>query len=294
MENNTPICPICKDKSRQVSLQVKYSYYQCINCETSFLYPCPSSEYLQEFYNTYHAFSGSYSFFEHRTSADFPAKAEIVRKWLQKSNNCNESTNVLDVGCGKGFFVKELLNLGFQAEGIDVSVSAIDIGRYSLGLKSLRAGLIEDQKDWHGRFDAVVSWATIEHLSDPQGYFRSIRQVLKPDGLLFLDTGLAADFVEKWTPGLTQWYESPEHLFVFSRKGLEKLLNQSGFVLLNVDENFERSLNRRLIKYIRNRSLAFCTGLIFRTLLGKQTFSRMRMESKMPFGSLIFLIARVE
>ena len=208
-----------------------------------------------------------------------------------RKDQAASAPRVLDVGCGKGFFVRELTGCGVQAEGIDISQAAIQEGS-RLGISGLHAGRIEDRTDWHGCFDAVTAWATIEHLLDPLSFLQALRRVLKPGGLLFLDTGLGGDFVDRWAPGLIQWYDVPQHLFVFSRLGMERLLHDARFALAEFDLNFERTPTRRLLKAVRNRALAVAGSAVLRLGLGARAFHRLRMESKMPFGSLMFVVAR--
>ena len=49
-----------------------------------------------------------------------------------------------------------------------------------------------------------------------------------------------------------------------------------------------------MLKLVRNTLLAFAGATVFRSALGADTFKRMKMESKMPFGSLIFIVAKLE
>jgi SAM-dependent methyltransferase len=255
-------------------------------------------EELERFYENFHLSSdagGIFADFEGRTSADFPAKAKIVLRLLNGERKCDlGSKRVLDIGCGKGFFVRELLKFGIAAEGIDLSASAVSDGRDGLGILGLRSGRIEDQDDWQEQFDAVTAWATIEHIPSPHDFLNSVRYVLKRGGKLIIDTGLAGDFLDQYAPGLIQWYDSPQHLFIFSRGGLELLLKRSGFSILSCDTNFERTIGRRLVKAVRNHFLTVTSACLFRTALGKSAYKRMQMESKMPFGALIMIIAHRE
>jgi SAM-dependent methyltransferase len=184
-----------------------------------------------------------------------------------------------------------MAGLGFKAEGIDASHAGVEAGG-QLGIAGLHAGLLEQQTSWDGRFDAVTAWATIEHLPSPREFLRAAHRLLKPGGLLFLDTGLADDFVDRMAPGLVQWFDSPQHLFVFSAAALKGLLAEVGFLVLKVDPNFERSMARRIAKLVRNRILALAGKCLFRPALGRQVFQQMRMETKLPFGSLVFVVAR--
>jgi hypothetical protein len=73
---------------------------------------------------------------------------------------------------------------------------------------------------------------------------------------------------------------------------MEGLLNEAGFDVIRFDLNFERSRARRLAKQLRNCGLALLGNFMFRIALGREAYGRMRMESKMPFGSLMFVVAR--
>lgn len=290
-----PECPVCGTITARATFHQPFAYWRCPQCRTAHLHPQPSPEFLEQFYEQFHRSAedgGLFAGFEDRTSADFPAKARLVFHHVHKLTHClSRPPRVLDVGCGKGYFVRELTSLGAEAEGIDISRVGIEEGMRQ-GIKGLHAGRIEDRTEWSGLYDAVTAWATIEHLPDPQKFLLSLRRLLKPGGLLFLDTGLAGDFVDDWAPGLIQWYDPPQHLFVFSRTGMEKLLRDAGYALEKFDAHFERSRTRRCMKFVRNCLLVLMGAGIFRLGLGKSGYARMRMEAKMPFGSLMFLVAR--
>ena len=49
-----------------------------------------------------------------------------VAKDIVQHFNLSEGDKVLDVGCGKGFLVKDLLSLGIDVYGVDISKYAID------------------------------------------------------------------------------------------------------------------------------------------------------------------------
>jgi len=292
----TPRCLLCGGPSRLRARQRPWVYWQCRDCGSAFLWPQPKPEELAAFYESFHLpcdRGGIIEEFEARMQVDFPAKAERVQKGLRSwGPPGSEARDVLDLGCGKGLFVKELMSCGLNAEGIDVSATAVEAGRAAHGAVSLRVGWLGNQSDWVARFDAVTSWATIEHVRDPQGLLRAVKRALKPGGLFFFDTGLVGDFVDRHAPGLVQWFDAPQHLFVFSWRGLERLLADCGFSVLDHDLNYERTRRRRLVKTIRNRSLALAGKLLFRFALGSETFERMKMETKMPFGSLVSVVAR--
>lgn len=150
-------------------------------------------------------------------------------------------------------------------------------------------GNLGSLKDSLGTFDVVTLWATIEHLPDPRRMILDIVSVLKPGGLLVLDTGIGADWLDKLLPGRTQWYTPPEHLFVFSRAGLELLLRDCGLKIERVDSNWERSSVRRSAKTVRNLVFAMGSRLVF---AATGVASPSICYTRFPVGNLISVVAR--
>lgn len=291
----TPRCPICSGETEQASAHVPYAYWRCHACGTAHLHPQPGPDDLATFYESFHEPDGEFAAFEDRMALDFPQKARRVAASVRAQAADTRQTGsprVLDVGCGKGLFVRALRDVGLDAEGFDISHTAVETGTKDLGITGLRAGDLDKQTDWHGRFAAVTVWATIEHVAEPVQFLATIGHFLEPGGQLFLDTGLAGDLVDRWIPGMTQWYDPPQHLYVFSRGGIEHLLAEAEFTLKSFDPHFERSPGRRAAKYLRNRLVAVGGRCLFRAALGRDGYRRMRMECKVPVGSLMFVVAR--
>ena len=82
---------------------------------------------------------------------------------------------VLDIGCAKGFLVKDLLELGIDAYGIDVSKYALMncepevVGR-------LQIGSADDLPFPDGSFDAVLNINTLHNL-DREGCIRGAKEM---------------------------------------------------------------------------------------------------------------------
>lgn len=281
-------CRVCASPASPLYHAGEHRMYRCGSCQLAFVDPVPSDDYLAHFYSTYHAAlesGGVYGLTEDRMNADFPAKIDKVLRLVGHGN-----IRLLDVGCGKGFFVKACADRGIAAEGIDLSDTAIAHATGTLGVKA-SCGRIEAKATELGEFDVVTFWATIEHLPDPVGTLRAIRQVLKPGGLLFLDTGIGQDWLERTLPGVTQWYDPPEHLYVFSARSMQLALEAAGFALVRFDGNFERSKARWFARTLRGAVAAI--GLRIAAEIGRcmpqpESFNAPRF----PLGNLMSVVAR--
>lgn len=115
-----------------------------------------------------------------------------------------------------------------------------------------------------------------------------IRDLLKPGGRLFVDTGIGDDWLDRMLPGVCQWYDPPQHLFVFSIAGLRHALEKAGFDLVEVDTCFERNSLRKAARIARGAMVA--AGLRAISFVGQvrpQSFEITRY----PLGNLMSAVA---
>lgn len=135
---------------------------------------------------------------------------------------------LLDVGCGNGDYLRNAVDAGWQAIGIDADEKAVDVARQR-GLEA-RLGGIELFADQAGCFDAITLSHVLEHLHEPMMFLRDVHRLLKPGGVIFLDTpNIQSRGARRWG---VHWrgLETPRHLVIFSRSALIDMLRKAGFV----------------------------------------------------------------
>ena len=280
-------CPLCQTESTPAFSAGEHRMFRCRSCALVFVDPCPTADYLSRFYSQFHRSSqegGTYDEVEGRARADFPAKLQLVRSTLRQPG-----AKLLDVGCGKGYFVQCCNEAGFVTEGIDLSDTAVAWARDRLGVTA-RCGSVEDITEGNAPYDAATFWATVEHVRKPVEMLCAIRRVLKPQGHLFLDTGVAGDLLDRLLPGVVQWYDPPQHLFVFSKRAIALLLDKAGFDVLSVDMCFDRSTARRVTRTMRGVACACVLRAVAELArinpAGPFPFTRF------PLGNLMSVVAR--
>ena len=97
-----------------------------------------------------------------------------------------EPGSILDVGCGTGRLMKQAVERGFEAYGIDPAPAMVEEACQSTGLGSDRvriasaASLPFDA----GRFDVVVECGALIHVPDISAAAREMFRVTKPGGVI--------------------------------------------------------------------------------------------------------------
>ncbi len=148
------------------------------------------------------------------------------------------NTHILDLGCGNGYLVNYLLDRGYNAYGTDASEKGIAIakkshpGRFFVQDLSIDTLPIELQQV---PFDTIISTEVIEHLYDPESFFRFCNNQLKQGGELIITTpyhgylkNLTLSIFNRWDSHLDPLWLGG-HIKLWSKKTLTKALNNAGF-----------------------------------------------------------------
>ncbi|MBQ9627166.1 MAG: methyltransferase domain-containing protein [Treponema sp.] len=89
---------------------------------------------------------------------------------------------LLDIGCAYGPFLSAAKDLGFEPYGTDISQSALDYVKYSLGFYCILSSFADfDVKKLFGfeAFDAVTMWYVIEHCRDLKSLLLRVNALLR-------------------------------------------------------------------------------------------------------------------
>jgi 2-polyprenyl-3-methyl-5-hydroxy-6-metoxy-1,4-benzoquinol methylase len=102
---------------------------------------------------------------------------------------------LLDFGAYIGANLLHFHDLGFSIEGIEGSSACVRDYRertsYEFHYPTMRCCLIEEFDPGSKRYDAVICGEVLHQSDDPRRIFAKAREVLKPDGALFIATPVA-------------------------------------------------------------------------------------------------------
>ncbi len=229
------ICQICSSSSHFLMKKDGYDLYRCPSCSLVFVYPQPSLEYLRK--NIYSKESGFQSNRAEDLSKFKPNKRYgVMYNLLEKVKPCAE---ILDVGAGGGHFLYGAIKRGFSGAGVELNSRTAESAQ-SQGLTIFTGTLAEAiSKIGSKRFDGVVLGEIIEHVNNPKELIELSSKVIHPNGFLLITTPNLDCFWSRITFKLWKLFgipwssvTPPYHLFQFSSKNLDLLLEKAGFQVI--------------------------------------------------------------
>lgn len=161
-------------------------------------------------------------------------KVELPRnlRVLRAIESFKKSGRLLDVGIGTGLLLKLAKGRGWNVQGTDVSSYAIGKAK-KYGFEIFK-GRLEESTFKDIFFDVVNMRHSLEHMEDPSKALVRAYQILKPGGIICITTpnsfGAHAKIFGKDWPHLSL----PYHLHFFSKQSLSRLVEDAGFVILQL------------------------------------------------------------
>ena len=142
---------------------------------------------------------------------------------------------VLDIGCGDGH------TLDLYRHGQSVETHGVDFNADALALAArnghkVYAGRFEDVNLPVEYFDLVTASHVIEHVPDPKEFAAKAFSILKPGGILWMETPNIGSIDAHWFKD-RYWgaYHFPRHWYFFTKSTIKKLGQSVGFNIEMVD-----------------------------------------------------------
>src|SRR5262245_1847310 len=144
-----------------------------------------SGLYGREYWYSHQERDFGYPNIEVRAREDLP---ERCIHWMQTLLKYKAPPGqVLELGCAHGGFVAMLKWAGFDAVGLELSSSIAEFASRTFGVPVL-VGSVEKQDIPAASLDCIALMDVLEHLPDPIGTMRYCLHLLKPDGMMMVQT----------------------------------------------------------------------------------------------------------
>jgi SAM-dependent methyltransferase len=195
--------------------------------------------------------------------------------------------NVLDVGCGRGHFLKYLQDHGWRVAGIELSELAARHARDVLHV-DVHVGDFLTIPGTPNSWDVVVLWHVLEHMPDVRAAIRHGHELLRREGLLLIAvpnfSSLQAQVAGR------HWFhlDIPRHYVHFTSRGLVQLLREAGFEIQRMDHF---SLEQNVYGWLQSlyNMLGFKDNLLY-NLMKNRSARDSDVAQRLPWVQIIGLL----
>lgn len=242
-------CPLCRSADLSHKYRIdRYSLFFdtdiCGDCGFIFINPPFTEDTVEKFYSEdYFRGRADYSYIDEREIKKYSMfvwdrRIRTIRKYVRDGN-------FLDIGCSFGGLL-ESASKYYTPFGIELSEYAFSHSDRLFG-KNIHHGTLNDHKFKEGFFSAITMIELIEHLADPVYAVNECFRLLRPGGVLVVQT---ANMNGKQAKDLGSGYEyfMPGHLSYFTAENLSGLLKAAGFGKIKIYYPVEFGLLPKLLK----------------------------------------------
>jgi SAM-dependent methyltransferase len=183
---------------------------------------------------------------EETLDRDYRSALKHIEKLIQSGGRA-----LFDLGAGAGEFLILAREAGFEPHGNELAAGAIEMAKDNAGI-DLHVGEL-DTIAGENLYDAVTMWCVLAHVVDPDELLRETLRILKPGGVLFLQTPrwsamdraalrAARSSHGRWVRLLDRRV-SDMHMTLYSSRGLAARAERIGFEVVEVHPRARYSLN---------------------------------------------------
>jgi 2-polyprenyl-3-methyl-5-hydroxy-6-metoxy-1,4-benzoquinol methylase len=232
-------CPVCKSTAIDPLLTAKdfsvskepFVIWQCSHCTLRFTQDVPDEASIGKYYQSPDYISHTNTnkgllnqLYQKVRTFTLQEKASLVYHFTKQKGA------ILDMGAGTGAFLQVMNRKGWEIQGIEPDEGARSVARELYGLELQNKDHFYQLRE--NSFDAITLWHVLEHVQDLHGYVDRLRLLLKENGKLFIAvpnyTSLdAAVYKLYWAA-----YDLPRHLYHFSPRSMEVLMNEHGLRII--------------------------------------------------------------
>jgi SAM-dependent methyltransferase len=289
-------CPVCGSSSIKAVFAAKdhtvsqqeFTILECENCCLRFTQDIPVETESGAYYKAedYISHTNTSKGFINRLYQSVRKRTLVQKRKLIERITGLRKGKLLDVGAGTGAFADQMKSHGWELTALEPDQGAREVSARLYKIEIRPAD--ELFKLPVGSFNAITLWHVLEHVHDLHGYIKQFKQLLKPDGKLFIAvpnyTSIDAGIYGKdWAA-----YDVPRHLYHFCPKAMKELIESHGMKIIKYLPMWYDSF------YISMLSSKYKTGKtnLFGSVLNGFRSNLKAIGNKQRCSSVIYVIGK--
>jgi SAM-dependent methyltransferase len=212
-------CLVCQNESADFFVRKnEWDLFRCQKCGLIFVFPIGP-----EFHDQTEK-SGNNENWE-ATEETFSKYLEILERFQPGKGR------LFDVGAATGVFIEMAQKKGWDASGIELLSHSTEVGDYQRKLR-IAQGNFEEYQGGEECFDVISFWDVLEHFAHPDLAMQNAERLLKPGGILVINTPDISSFLAKLMGKRWHLLVPPSHLYCFNGENLQIFLEKYGFEII--------------------------------------------------------------
>ncbi|GAB2543400.1 class I SAM-dependent methyltransferase [Rufibacter soli] len=232
-------CPICSKTEFKNFLVVQdksvskesFVIVQCLNCQLKFTNPRPPEESIGPYYASEEYISHSDTSKGLLNKTYRLVRSMAVKTKVELVNRLSKKGNILDYGCGVGYFLQACQKQGWQVEGYEPNETARKQTEEKLG-KPVHHGSLEELGQETS--DVVTLWHVLEHIHQLNETVKALVNATKKGGHIVIAVPNADSYDAKKYGADWAAYDVPRHLYHFNKISMQRLLKKHRLELKEV------------------------------------------------------------
>lgn len=208
-----------------------FEIWECTNCTFRFTQNVPDVSHIGPYYQSYNYISHSDTkeglinrIYHIVRNITLRSKRKIIQSVTQLSQGY-----LLDYGAGTGAFSHIMKKNNWTVTGIEPDDNARANAHKNYNLDLQKLSYFEQLEG--AKYDAITLWHVLEHVHNIKPVLKKFNELLKPKGKLVIAVPNftsydAGHYREFWAA-----YDVPRHLYHFSPRAMEVLLQNEGFIV---------------------------------------------------------------
>lgn len=200
--------------------------------------PIPSKSALAEFYATHYYPKAPLSL----SDAEKKYIHHEAQLALLTIKPRDAEASLLDLGCGPGFFSREVNFLGWHVRACDYARAALEANTPELVSQFMECDIEQFTATSEEKFGLVNLQNVLEHLRDPISLLVNVKRLMTPKSVLRVKVPNDYSAFQHYlvSEGCSQptWVSTPDHINYFNFGSLKQTFEKLGFKILSIQADF--------------------------------------------------------
>ena len=250
----------CIDFCVPSGVELSRHVFKCKKCHSLSIYPIPTNEVLASYYTNYANTRVGTQTWHNRK----------VTKILIPLIKTIGGGKVLDIGCANGNLL-DLLPSSLEKYGVEIAENAVAEAE----TKNIKVITVPWEKvEFDFKFDVIIALDFLEHVLNPWFSFKKMVDLLRPDGLLVIETGNADSLIARSLKNDWAYIAAFGHLCALSAKALIFYSEKANVKVLKIAKGYHSRIHPGIILYRGLLAYGFRVIKIYYSLLGIKQFKK--------------------